>query len=177
MAINFSLVFVRVLVDAVYVGTVTVLSISDAVVKENDVEDVNDMFDKEVSMESFSLCDQEGAGGNCKPIRDIVNDTFCPSEDTSTDYCFFQVKEDIEVDELKEESKRNIMAAFATQFMRLESLPILAEKTESTGAVLENALFSLIMYVFQYMENVVNLPLFYQNWLRLKEIKNRIAEV
>ena len=34
-------------------------------------------------------------------------------------------------------------------------------------------LFSLIMYVFQYMENVINIPIFYQNWLRLREITNR----
>ncbi len=45
------------------------------------------------------------------------------------------------------------------------------------GIVKYGALFSLIMYVFQYMENVVNLPLFYQNWLRLKEIKERLEQV
>lgn len=44
------------------------------------------------------------------------------------------------------------------------------------GIVKYGALFSLIMYVFQYMENVVNLPFFYQNWLRLKEIKERLEE-
>jgi len=37
------------------------------------------------------------------------------------------------------------------------------------------ALFSLTMYVFQFMENVINLPFFYQNWLRLKEITNRLS--
>ncbi|MEO0570299.1 MAG: ABC transporter six-transmembrane domain-containing protein [Bacteroidota bacterium] len=36
------------------------------------------------------------------------------------------------------------------------------------------ALFALLMYVFQYIENVINLPLFYQNWLRLKEIIHRL---
>ncbi|MEL6558559.1 MAG: ABC transporter six-transmembrane domain-containing protein [Bacteroidota bacterium] len=36
-------------------------------------------------------------------------------------------------------------------------------------------LFSLIMYVFQYMESVVNIPFFYQNWLRLQEITHRIS--
>ncbi|MEX0289077.1 MAG: ABC transporter six-transmembrane domain-containing protein [Flavobacteriaceae bacterium] len=39
------------------------------------------------------------------------------------------------------------------------------------------ALFALIMYVFQYMENVVNLPFFYQNWLRLQEIKERLDQI
>lgn len=45
------------------------------------------------------------------------------------------------------------------------------------GVIKYGALFSLIMYVFQYMENVINLPLFYQNWLRLKEIKERLENV
>lgn len=44
------------------------------------------------------------------------------------------------------------------------------------GIVQYGALFSLITYVFQYMENVINLPLFYQNALRLKEIKERIEQ-
>ncbi|MEM1321101.1 MAG: ABC transporter six-transmembrane domain-containing protein [Bacteroidota bacterium] len=47
----------------------------------------------------------------------------------------------------------------------------------SNGMVKYGVLFSLIMYVFQYMENVVNLPLFYQNWLRLREIKERLAGI
>ena len=45
------------------------------------------------------------------------------------------------------------------------------------GIVKYGALFSLIMYVFQYMENVINLPLFYQNWLRLQEITQRLEQV
>ena len=38
-------------------------------------------------------------------------------------------------------------------------------------------LFSLIMYVFQYIENVVHLPFFYQHWLRLQEITHRMTGV
>lgn len=45
------------------------------------------------------------------------------------------------------------------------------------GIVKYGAIFSLIMYVFQYMESVVNLPLFYQNWLRLKEIIRRLERI
>ncbi len=47
----------------------------------------------------------------------------------------------------------------------------------SDGIVKYGVLFSLIIYVFQYMESVINLPLYYQNWLRLKEIKERLKEV
>jgi len=45
------------------------------------------------------------------------------------------------------------------------------------GLVKYGTLFSLIMYVFQYSENVINLPFFYQNLLRLKEISNRLQIV
>lgn len=45
------------------------------------------------------------------------------------------------------------------------------------GVVKYGALFSLIMYVFQYMENVITLPYFYQNWLRLQEIKERLNQI
>ncbi len=46
----------------------------------------------------------------------------------------------------------------------------------SHGIVKYGVLFSLIMYVFQYIEHIVNLPFFYQNWLRLVEIGNRIDQ-
>ena len=43
-----------------------------------------------------------------------------------------------------------------------------------SGSVQYGTLFALMMYVFQYMESVINLPFFYQNWLRLKEIIHRL---
>ncbi|TMU55137.1 ABC transporter six-transmembrane domain-containing protein [Flagellimonas algicola] len=47
----------------------------------------------------------------------------------------------------------------------------------STGNVAYGALFSLIIYVFQYIECIIALPVFYQNWLRLKEIKGRLEKL
>ena len=47
----------------------------------------------------------------------------------------------------------------------------------STGDVTYGVLFSLIIYVFQYIESVIALPAFYQNWLRLKEIKGRLERL
>jgi len=44
------------------------------------------------------------------------------------------------------------------------------------GTLQYGMLFALVMYVFQYIENVLNLPLFYQNWLRLREIVRRLEE-
>ena len=37
--------------------------------------------------------------------------------------------------------------------------------------------FSLVMYVFQYIESVVTLPFFYQQWLRLREISGRLSHI
>ena len=47
----------------------------------------------------------------------------------------------------------------------------------NTANVTYGALFSLIIYVFQYIESVITLPVFYQNWLRLKEIKKRLEKL
>ncbi len=46
----------------------------------------------------------------------------------------------------------------------------------SQDVVQYGVLFALVMYAFQYVEIVLNLPLFYQNWLRLKEIISRLNE-
>ncbi|MEM7367041.1 MAG: ABC transporter six-transmembrane domain-containing protein [Bacteroidota bacterium] len=46
-----------------------------------------------------------------------------------------------------------------------------------TGTVEYGALFSLIMYVFQYIGSVIALPFFYQSWLRLSEIRQRLEEI
>ncbi|MDT7831318.1 ABC transporter six-transmembrane domain-containing protein [Flavobacteriaceae bacterium S356] len=46
-----------------------------------------------------------------------------------------------------------------------------------SGILKYGLLLSLVMYVFQYMESVINLPFFYQSWLRLREIKTRIETI
>lgn len=47
----------------------------------------------------------------------------------------------------------------------------------SDGITEYGTLFALIMYVYQYIESVVSLPLYYQQWLRLKEIYGRINTI
>ncbi|HAP64327.1 MAG TPA: hypothetical protein DCR93_34225, partial [Cytophagales bacterium] len=44
------------------------------------------------------------------------------------------------------------------------------------GVVQYGALFALVMYAFEYIEYVLGLPLFYQHWLRLSEIRERLNE-
>ncbi|MEM8894372.1 MAG: ABC transporter six-transmembrane domain-containing protein [Bacteroidota bacterium] len=42
------------------------------------------------------------------------------------------------------------------------------------GDVTHGAIFSLVLYIFQFMESVSIMPLFYQHWLRLTEIIKRL---
>lgn len=37
------------------------------------------------------------------------------------------------------------------------------------------SVFSVVMYVFQFAESVIMLPLYYQQWLRLRDISGRVA--
>ena len=45
------------------------------------------------------------------------------------------------------------------------------ENTDEYGKV-----FAIVMYVFQFMESVAMLPLYYQEWLRLREITGRLRD-
>ncbi len=45
------------------------------------------------------------------------------------------------------------------------------------GVVQYGAVFALVMYVFQYIESLVSLPFFYQQWLRLAEISTRLSAI
>lgn len=46
-----------------------------------------------------------------------------------------------------------------------------------SGEVTYGALFALVMYVFQYIGSVIALPFYYQTWLRLSEIGQRLEEI
>ena len=52
------------------------------------------------------------------------------------------------------------------------SVAAAAERTVDYGTV-----FAVVMYVFQFMESMMLLPFYYQNWLRLREITGRLAAV
>lgn len=48
-------------------------------------------------------------------------------------------------------------------------------KSVQGGDVDYGSVFALVMYVFQYIESVTVLPFFYQQWLRLREISDRLS--
>ncbi|MDN5202729.1 ABC transporter six-transmembrane domain-containing protein [Fulvivirgaceae bacterium BMA10] len=45
------------------------------------------------------------------------------------------------------------------------------------GGISYGTVFSLVLYLFQFIETTVVMPIFYQQWLRLTEIINRIKHV
>lgn len=147
VAINFSMLIVRVMVDAVHVGTVALLAIADPVIEARGVENVSDFYARSVDTETFVPC-EAGSGGNCKTIHEIVNNTFCPSGDTSEGTCLFKLKETSaiagEAESMTAPEKRNIMLAFGTFFMKLESLPQLSAGTNSLVGLLDSTVFSIV---------------------------------
>lgn len=46
--------------------------------------------------------------------------------------------------------------------------------TVESGVKSHGAILAILMYVFNYIENIIMLPLFYQQYLRLKEITDRL---
>jgi|GEM_PF-5319117 len=117
VAINFSLLAMRVLVDVVHVGTVALLSIADPVIEARGVNNMADYYSRTVDTETFVDCDASGGGGNCKPVHELVNDTFCASEEA----CLFKIKQvgewRAQAEAMSNPEKRNIMLAFGTFFM------------------------------------------------------------
>ena len=52
------------------------------------------------------------------------------------------------------------------------SIGSVAQQTIEYGTV-----FAVVMYVFQFTESVIVLPLYYQQWLRLREISGRLGAI
>ena len=143
VAINFSMLAIRVAVDLIHVGTVALLSIADPVIEARGINNVADYYGRSVDTETFEDC-TDGGGANFKNIRELVNNTFC----ASTDACLFSIKEigtiQAQAESMNNPEKKNIMLAFATFFMKLESLPLLSAETGGLLDVLDSAIFSLV---------------------------------
>jgi hypothetical protein len=142
VAINFSLLGMRVLIQATDAGTVAILSIADTALEERSVLTLKDILSQPVDRESGEVCEKDG-GGDCVPFNEFLEST-----QNQQDKLF-----SIKLDDLSDEqtTTRNIMTAFGVYFMHLERLPQLSAKLgseSSTGgilAVVDSVLFSTIM--------------------------------
>lgn len=63
---------------------------------------------------------------------------------------------------------------YSISWLIMIALLLVAILFSTDGTIQYGVLFALIMYVYQFIESMVNLPLYYQEWLRLKEITQRI---
>ncbi len=146
VAVNFTIMGIKLLADAVYVGTVALFSIGDQAVIARGGESIEDMYSMMVDTKTFKVCEGGGGGGNCKPVRKIINDVYCPSGDAKKDPCLFKMRDSINVGQLLDPAKKNIMVAFGHYVMHLEMLPVVAAQKDFMS-VLDNAIFSLVMAV------------------------------
>jgi ABC-type multidrug transport system fused ATPase/permease subunit len=66
---------------------------------------------------------------------------------------------------------------FSGSWLIMLVLLVISIHIAATGENIQyGALMALIMYVYQFIESMVSLPLFYQQWLRLSEISERIRK-
>ncbi len=67
-------------------------------------------------------------------------------------------------------------ANFGINWVFMIALLVFAVSAATTETTEYGAVFAIVMYVFQFVESMIMLPFFYQQWLRLREISGRLAE-
>ena len=66
-------------------------------------------------------------------------------------------------------------ATFGINWVLMISLLVFAVGAAAERTVEYGAVFAVVMYVFQFMESMTDIPFYYQQWLRLREISGRLA--
>jgi hypothetical protein len=151
VAINFSLLGFRVVIDAVHVGTIAILSISDRILEEKGANAAEKMMQQ----------GYDDQGNECSPLSDTcktftqhINWIFCKpltgpvdaaSVKAAGDKCSFALDPNGFSTEPRDQSARNLFMAFGIQFQHLEQLPQLAADLNSWTKVIDSTLFSMIM--------------------------------
>jgi len=145
VAINFSLLGFKVVIDAVNVGTVAILSIADKAIDEKGGKTVKEMLESGTD-ESGNSCENPAKTGKCRYFYVWMNETMNDSGKPNDG--LFRIDPDklANMDESKNNyATRNLMLAFGVHFQNLEQLPKLAADLKDFSGVIENILFSSIM--------------------------------
>ena len=66
-------------------------------------------------------------------------------------------------------------ANFGINWVFMIALLVFAVSAATTETAEYGTVFAVVMYVFQFVESMLMLPFFYQEWLRLREISGRLA--
>lgn len=153
IAINFSLLVIRVLVDVVHVGTIAMLSITDTAIEHKTKSDILTTL----MNEQGELC--ENAGESCREFIEWFDTYLCEVERDGQGAVIGYSRGGAAVDpndcyfsfELPTEdgtaTETNVILAFAVYFTALQQLPGLATVADNPDwtAVVDKTLFSLIL--------------------------------
>ncbi len=68
-------------------------------------------------------------------------------------------------------------AHFGIVWLFMVALLVFSIGSAASETLAYGTVFAVVMYVFQFAESVALLPLYYQQWLRLREISGRLAAI
>ncbi len=140
IAVNFSLLAFKVVIQAVEVGTVAILSIADTALEEKQAGSLVDLLNTKVP----------NGEGKDEAFYKVFNKTMncadggksiTATKDNPKPSCMFY----IDISKAKDNATKNIMVAFAVHFLHLQQLPTLAAGTSNLTQVIDNVLFSTIL--------------------------------
>ncbi|MCF7918133.1 hypothetical protein K9L27_04030 [Candidatus Gracilibacteria bacterium] len=146
VAINFSLLGFRVIIDAVNVGMVSILSITDTASEAKKISTLKDLLDGDDNKINSNGEQCSGNAADCKPFSYWINKTLCPGGEGSSECLGSMDPTKIPNDS----TSNNIIMAFAVQFQGLEQMVKLSVGTKSWTNVSEHVIFSAIL-VIAYM--------------------------
>lgn len=162
IAVNFSLLIFRVAIDAVHVGTITILSISDTVMEEKAAYNPTAILNAGINNTTYARCSPvetdtsilpSSGGGKCLPFYRYVENALCSNEDADDSDCLIRFSADVRANEqsglvqASSSTEQNIFWAFGTYFQKLELLPMLAGDLRSLSGVISSTFFSAIMAI------------------------------
>lgn len=153
IAINFSFLVMRVMIDAVNVGATAILSVADNALGTLQMDNLKSIMEREVP-------DCDGNGGTCQ-VYEAINKAFCKDKGPSDPDCLFQINREAwegtnpnHKDSKSNQTARNLFLAFGTHFQQLQKLPLLPAQISEAGAsgggflaVLDNVVFSALMAI------------------------------
>ena len=80
-------------IDAVNVGTVAILSISDTAVEAKGGAQIREILARPVDTEGKS-CEEGSGNANCKPFYQVMNEALCGNQgNTNSGDCLIRIKE------------------------------------------------------------------------------------
>ncbi|MCF7905877.1 hypothetical protein K9L63_01660 [Candidatus Gracilibacteria bacterium] len=150
IAINFSLLGFKVLIDAVHVGTISLISISDTALKVKEADGLKNLMTQKFDKTTLQPCSSDDPNIECVEFHEVITTVFCDEDEEGNikqDSCLFSLNPKSWEGPLRprNETSRNLFLSFGVFFQHLERLPTLAAKLESWTGVLDNVIFSGIM--------------------------------